>query len=84
MAHSFSAGHPADATIRALASSPRLPAARQRRLSHLIDKGRESRLSLKEEAELESMLDEIDRKSFWMLARVLVQKRAGKRQTAAK
>jgi hypothetical protein len=84
MGNSFSAGSPADATIRALASSPRLPVARQRRLSRLVEKSRESRLSTKENAELESMLDEIDRKSFWMLARVLVQKRTAKRQTATK
>jgi hypothetical protein len=83
MANSIISRRSADATIRALAASPRLPAARQRRLSQLMKQSRESSLSARENAELESMLDEIDRKSFWMLARVLVKKRAAaKRQSA--
>lgn len=86
MANSVRSATRADATtIRALAASPRLPAARQRRLSLLMEKSRESSLSARENAELESMLDHIDRKSFWMLARVLVQKRAAsKRQFTSK
>jgi hypothetical protein len=32
-------------------------------------------LSAKESAELEAMLDEIDRKSFWNVARALVERR---------
>jgi hypothetical protein len=85
MAKPSSTGKSTDASIRALAASPRLPASRQRRLSQLMDKSRDSLLSPKESAELESMLEEIDRKSFWMLARVLVQKRtAGKHQPISK
>ena len=50
-----------------------------------MDKSRETSLSAKENIELETMLDDIDRKSFWMLARALVHKRsAGKRRTASK
>ena len=50
-----------------------------------MDKSRDSLLSPKESAELESMLEEIDRKSFWMLARVLIQKRTvGKHQPISK
>jgi hypothetical protein len=48
-----------------------------------MEKSRESWLSAKENSELESILDDIDRKSFWMLARVLVQKRAGDRRPSA-
>lgn len=59
----------------ALAKSSRLPATRQRRLDQLLEKGQESSLSRKESAELEAMLDEIDRKSFWKVARALVQQR---------
>jgi hypothetical protein len=71
--------------VRALAASPRLPAGQQRRLSQLMEKSRESPLSTKENAELECMLEDIDRKSFWMLARALVQNRAArKRQSALK
>ena len=55
-------------SMRALTKSAHLPAARQRRLDFLLDKGRESSLSAKESAELETMLDEIDRKSFWKVA----------------
>ena len=78
-------GKPAHAALRALAASPRLPAVQQRRLSQLMDKSRETSLSAKENIELETMLDDIDRKSFWMLARALVHKRsAGKRRTASK
>jgi len=73
------------AAIRSLAKSPRLPAARQRRLDQLLDKGREASLSAKESAELEAMLDGIDRKSFWMVARALVEKRnASATQTAVR
>ncbi|HZL35626.1 MAG TPA: hypothetical protein VFC78_09980 [Tepidisphaeraceae bacterium] len=73
MANSSTARSSTDSAVRALAASPRLPASSQRRLSRLMDKSRESSLSKKERAELESMLEDIDRKSFWMLARVLVQ-----------
>jgi hypothetical protein len=83
--HPLATGRRADLFVRALAAGPRLPATRHRRLLQLIKKSRESTLSVKEMAELESVLDDIDRKSFWMLARVLVQKRAGgKRQPASK
>ena len=85
MAKHSPSGKPSDAIIRALAASPRLPASRQRRLSQLMDKSRDSLLSPKESAELELMLEEIDRKSFWMLARVLIQKRTvGKHQPISK
>jgi hypothetical protein len=56
-------------------TSPRLSAPRQRRLDQLLDKSQESSLSEKESAELEAMLDEVDRKSFWMVARALAKKR---------
>jgi hypothetical protein len=38
-----------------------------------MEKSRESALSAAESAELESMLDEINRKSFWTLAQALYQ-----------
>jgi len=41
----------------------------------LLHKGQSGLLTKKESAELEEMLEEIDRKSFWMLARALVEKR---------
>jgi hypothetical protein len=66
----------AETAIRSLAASPRLPAARQRRLDQLIDKSRESGLTSKESAELERMLEFVDRKSFWMLARALARQRS--------
>jgi hypothetical protein len=75
----------ASAAFRSLAKSPRLPAARQRRLDRLLDKSQEATLSAKESAELETMLDSIDRKSFWMVARSLVEKRnAAVTRTAAR
>ncbi|HSU65779.1 MAG TPA: hypothetical protein VLJ39_02805 [Tepidisphaeraceae bacterium] len=52
-----------------------MPAARQRRLDQLLGKSQESSLSAKESAELETMLDDIDRKSFWMVARTLTEQR---------
>jgi hypothetical protein len=58
-----------------LTKSARLPAARQRRLDRLLDKNREASLTSKESAELEAMLDDIDRKSFWKVARALVEHR---------
>ena len=65
----------ASSASRSLAKGPRLPAPRQRRLDQLLHKGQDGSLTKKESAELEGMLDEIDRKSFWMLARALVEKR---------
>ncbi|HWE92751.1 MAG TPA: hypothetical protein VG269_02150 [Tepidisphaeraceae bacterium] len=59
----------ASAASEVLAKGPRLSAARQRRLDQLLDKNRESALSTDEATELESMLDEVDRKSFWKVAR---------------
>jgi hypothetical protein len=83
-----------ETAIRSLAASPRLPAARQKRLDRLIDKSRESSLTSKESAELERMLEFVDRKSFWMLARTVAQQRPAaaaarrtgtrRRQTAGK
>lgn len=69
---------------RALAKSPRLPAARQQRLDQLLQKGQDGSLNKKESAELEAMLDEIDRKSFWMLARALVAKRNVARSSSSR
>jgi hypothetical protein len=69
---------PSAMILRVLENCPHMPAARQRRLSLLMGKNQDSSLSAKESAELEAMLDEVDRKSFWMLARVLVQHRAGR------
>jgi hypothetical protein len=60
-------------TAAQLASAPRLPKPRQRRLDDLLSKGSEGRLSVSESAELESMLEHVDRQSFWMLARMLAQ-----------
>lgn len=61
---------------------PKLSAARQRRLDELIDKNRDSSLSARESAELEAILDEIDRKSFWRVARALVAQRNAAISTA--
>ena len=68
-----------------MAKGPRLPAPRQRRLDQLLHKGQDGSLTKKESAELEGMLDEIDRNSFWVLARVLarVQPDLGERAVAA-
>ena len=63
----------AAAATRSLTKSPRLPAARQRRLDQLLHKGQDGALTRKESAELEGLLDEIDRKSFWMLARARIR-----------
>jgi len=60
----------------------RMPAAEQRRLNALIDRSKTDGLTAKEQLELERLLDEVDRKSFWMLARKLVQSRATRRSTA--
>jgi hypothetical protein len=57
------------------ALGPRLSAARQRRLDALIDKSKEGTLAPKELRELESMLDSIDRQSFWMLASEVMRRR---------
>ena len=65
----------ASGPVRGLEKRPRLPMARQRRLDELLQKGRDGSLTKKESAELEGMLEEVDRKSFWMLARALVEKR---------
>jgi len=73
----------ASAPSRALAKGPRLPRARQRRLDQLLQKGQDGSLTKKESAELESMLDDVDRKSFWMLARALVEKRNAARSVAS-
>ena len=73
----------ASEVFRSLAKSSRLPPARQRRLHQLLDKSQEASLSAKESAELESMLDDIDRKSFWMVARALVEKRNASATRAA-
>jgi hypothetical protein len=70
-----SAASTAAAASAALAKGSRLPATRQRRLDQLLAKGQESSLSRNEAAELEAMLDEIDRKSFWKVARALVEQR---------
>lgn len=51
----------------------RMPPDQQRRLNHLLDKGREVGLSRAEQAELERILDEVDRRSFWMLARKMLR-----------
>jgi hypothetical protein len=66
---------PKATAIGSLAKSPRLPVSRQRRLNLLLEKNKDAPLSAKESAELEAMLDDIDRKSFWMVARALVEKR---------
>ena len=50
-----------------------MPARRQRRLDQLLEKNRKAMLTEKESAELEAILDEVDRKSFWKIARMLVQ-----------
>ena len=52
-----------------------MPAERQKRLDQLLGKSQESSLTAKESAELEAMLDDIDRKSFWMVARALTAQR---------
>ena len=54
----------------------RMPPDQQRRLNHLLDKGREVGLSRAEQAELEGILDEVDRRSFWMLARKMLRRPA--------
>ena len=63
----------ASAARRALANGPRLSPTRQKRLEALLDKSHNASLSPKESSELEAMLEEIDRKSFWKVARALVE-----------
>jgi hypothetical protein len=57
-----------------LQTAPRLPKAQQRRLDKLIEKGTEAQLSASESAELEAMLEHVDRQTFWMLARLLARR----------
>jgi hypothetical protein len=68
----------------------RMPPAQQRRLDYLLHKGRTKGLHLSEQRELEAILEEIDRRSFWMLARRMLEpsttagaKRAGPAKRAA-
>jgi hypothetical protein len=83
MVNSSSGHKPDPATIRALAASPRLPIAKQRRLSFLMERSRETTLTAKETAELEIMLDDVDRKSFWMLAGALARKQSARKRASA-
>jgi len=53
--------------------SPKMPPARQRRLDTLIDRAKTQGLTLKEEAELQEMLEDVDRKSFWLVARLIAR-----------
>jgi hypothetical protein len=47
---------------------------RQRRLDQLLDKAGEGPLTLKERRELQTILDEVNRKTFWGLADVLMRR----------
>lgn len=55
------------------AASPRMPAARQRRLDALIARAKNGELSVKEDTELQALLEDVDRKSFWLLARLIAR-----------
>jgi len=60
------------------AASPRMSAARQRKLDQLIARAKSGELTVKEEAELQGLLEDVDRKSFWLVARLIArQNRAG-------
>lgn len=65
--------HSRAGAIRVGGSARKLPVRRQRRLNQLLDDVREKGLSRSEQMELEAMLDDVDRKSFWMLARVVLR-----------
>jgi len=54
----------------------RMPPNQQRRLNHLLEKGRDAGLNRAEQRELEQILDDVDRRSFWLLARRMLQRRS--------
>jgi hypothetical protein len=60
-----------------------MPASRARRLYALIDKAKSGNVTASEKRELESMLEEVDRRSFWMLAERLIETRSGRRKRAS-
>jgi hypothetical protein len=49
---------------------PRMPAARQRRLNSLIARAKGAELSVKEETELQELLEDVDQKSFRLVRRL--------------
>jgi hypothetical protein len=50
-----------------------MSAARQRKLDILIARAKTGELSNKEEAELQGLLEDVDRKSFWLVARLIAR-----------
>ena len=52
------------------AGYPRMPIERQRRLDRLIGRAKSAKLSLKEEQELQELLEDVDQKSFWLVRRL--------------
>jgi hypothetical protein len=50
---------------------PKMPAAKSRRLTALIEKGKRARLTKKEDREVRALLDQMDRQSYWNLAQAI-------------
>ena len=56
-----------------LRGAARMSVAMQRRLDALIDKTKRQPLTATEQNQLDKLLEEVDRKSFWMLARAVAE-----------
>ena len=57
------------------APSPRMPAARQRRLDSLIARAKGADLSSMEKKELQELLEYVDRQSLWLVNRLVRSRR---------
>jgi hypothetical protein len=62
---------------------PRMPAPQQRRLDDLLDKIGEGTISSAERRELKSILDVVDRNTFWGLADMMMRQLDRRKKAAS-